>query len=659
MELDFESLVTTYGSLPKIPDEVLYNYLIRPDVQANLRNLASLGLEKVPLSQEVRRRSRSDLFWLVRYFLWGTNPAGADKPITENKITSEEYRIVCDFFVKKDNTKTIAEQDSCKNRMLLWPRGGFKSTIDVCDAVQWILNFPDIRILFLTGAKELAVGFVDELKGHFVFKDEDQLTLMNLFFPEFCLTEKDLGKGNEYEFACPVWTAKNVRRKESTVLASSIGSTKSGWHFEVIKADDAVCDENSESPEQCQSISKKLFLAKKLLRPGEYYLDYIGTRYADEDHYGVLLEKNVGDVKTLRTPCWEYTENVTTATRMLVGRAIVIKPEIINKLKVEGKPVTYKEAGETGCDLLLPKVMPYPWLLREFGENEETFEGQLNQNPHPASFTLFERNLLVLSTVPFTELPSRGPVSQTWDFAFSKKKGRDYSTASSAIWNDKNQFFIHDLIRRRFTPSDLAKAVVDFALRYRPFVVSIEKAGGSEFLEPAIKAEAQKTMDPYIIALFNRIDWVTAETNKDAKKIRMAALQPWLIDGRMKFAAHIPFLNILYTEFEKCMGASGHDDIPDVISRQLKHAPAMAQAIIKHELQTWSNVEAGWKMIFEEGFQSPFGGFLLTHNPETGQLQWITEAIQSPVTELPEDDGTISPSPPDGLDPILGTGITG
>jgi predicted phage terminase large subunit-like protein len=652
----FDSLTEKYGGLEKIPDEALYEYITRVDVRTSLQNLQSVGLDKVPMTREVRRRSRTDLFWLVKYFLWGTNPAGVDKHIKENKITREEYQILCDFFVKKDNTKSIAEQDEFQNRLLLWPRGGFKSTIDVCDAVQWILNFPDIRILFLTGVDDLAVGFVRELKGHFAVKEGD-VSLMNLFFPEFCMTEKELDSGNQFEFTCPIWQAKNVHRKEPTVMASSIGSTKSGLHFELIKADDSVCDRNSESPEQCQSISKKLFLAKKLLRTGGYYFELIGTRYADEDHYGVLIEKNVGDIRTTRGPCWEYTENISTSTKILVGRAIVIKAEVVQKLKVEGKPVIYKEAGTEGCDLLLPQIMSYAWLMREYNENEETFEGQLNQNPRPASFTIFDKEKLVANTVQFTELPSRGPISQTWDFAFSKKKGRDYCTGSSAIWNDKSQCFIHDLIRARFTPSDLAKAVVDFALKYRPFVISIEDAAGSRLLEPAIKAKALETGDIHIISLTNRIDWIAAETNKDAKKIRMAAMQPWVDAGRLKFAAHLPFISILYSEFEKCMTGSGHDDIPDVISRQLKHAPAMAQAILKNELQTFSRVEAGWKLLFEEGYQNPFGGSLLTHNPETGELNWVTEPISNPVVAVSEDSGM--KSSPNGLDPILGSGILG
>src|SRR5208337_865750 len=121
----------------------------------------------------------------------------------------------------------------------------------------------------------------------------------------------------------------------------------SGRHYEVIKADDAVSDKNSESSEQCTTISKKLYLAEKLLVLGGVYIDYIGTRYADEDHYGVILEKNLGDpdIKETKGNNWTLWTNERTGVKILVGVAIQIKPETAAKLETEDRPVTFQEAG--------------------------------------------------------------------------------------------------------------------------------------------------------------------------------------------------------------------------------------------------------------------------------------------------------------------------
>jgi hypothetical protein len=516
------------------------------------------------------------------------------------------------------------------------------STTDVLDAVQWILNFPDIRILFLTGADDLALKFVAETKGHFIFHEGDP-TLMNIFFPEFCVPEKH--KESEFQFTCPVWSAKHVKRGEPTLLASSVGSTKSGLHFELIKADDSVTDKNAETPDQCQTVSKKLSLTKKLLRLGGYYYDFIGTRYDDEDHYGVILEKNVGEITTTRGRCWELTENKSTSTKILIGRGIIIKPDVAAKLQAEGKPVTYMEAGIEGCDLLIPHVMSYAWCIENFLENEETFEGQVNQNPRPATSTTFDHNTLVLATVGFDKIPFGGLRSITWDFAYSTKKGRDFSTGSVALWNDKGQMFIQDLVRARLKQNDLAQAVVDLAKKWHPFVIGIENSNGADFLEPAILDKARQTGDEQVIAVCSKIDWFRPDTTVDSKRMRMGTLHPPLMEGRLKFANYLPYLETLYKEFEGCMTSrSARNDIPDVISQQLRYSPRVLQMSTKNEVTSWDPGGTDWNLIFENGDQ--WG------RPGLG-------APLIPMVQIAPDPEINRGSYAHGLDPILGGGLFG
>lgn len=676
-------LVAQYeGDPDKIPNDKLYEFLCEDTTRARLaellapykKTLKAAADEKDKVKREeilkvskndldvfknhpfvvsVRRRCKRDLEWLVCYFCWETNPEGAGRPLTDNKITRDSHGPILDFFVKKDDTKSIADQDTWKLRLLLWPRGGMKSTIDVVDSVQWILNFPEVRILYLTGDDDLAVGFVDETKSHFVEK-RDEPSLMNLFFPEFCVQESKMG--NEFEFTCPVWAEKQIIRKEPTVQAASITSSLSGRHYEVVKADDAITNRNTENEEQCRKIAKKISVSArpgKMLRPFGYF-DAVGTRYHDDDYYGMVIEHNVGEINTIAGKCWTRVENRTTNQLVLIGRAIVIKPDTAVKLEKEGRPVTYGEAGVDGCDLLLPDIMPYSFLMGEYNDDEETFEGQLNQNPRSLTSTTFDRPLLLRSTVRFDEMPYSGPISHTWDFAgpFNNKKGRDYCTASSAIWNDKGTCFVNDLIRNRFKPNDLAKAVVEFAVKYHPFIIGIEDAGGAKFLEPAIWTEAGKTGDQHVIAVCGKIDWITPDNQKDAKKMRMGALHPWLVNNRLKFANYIPFLQVLYDEFEKCLHSARHDDIPDVISYQPRYAPRVQQMVRTDSTvpgQTngfgMSLEQAAWNITFVEG------------TDEYGRLGAGPRSLPL-VPVAPEPELQAETACPE-YDPILGAGFPG
>ena len=682
-----DQLAQIYGSTDSIPNDVLYEFLCQEDTRTDLARrissykdrlreageaedevskvqylkLAAVELEKFKESKfvaSVRKRCKSDLPWLVCWFCWETNGESEGKDISENRITEESHGPILSLFVKKDDSKKLRDQDTRKLRLLLWPRGGMKSTIDVIDSVQWILNFPEIRILYLTGDNDLAEKFVKETKGHFVQKT-DKPTLMNLFFPEFCFEEKSVG--NVKEFSSPVWLSKKQMRGEPTVQASSIGSGLGGRHYEVIKADDAVYDQNSRTDETCANVAKQLSLTArhgKMLRQWGYF-DAVGTRYHDDDYYGHIIEKNIGDLKVTSGKCWTLTENPTTGQLILVGKAIVIKPEVVARLEKEGRPVNYIEAGIDGCDLLLPDIMPYSFLMGEFADNEETFEGQLNQNPRSAGSTTFDRPLLLRNTVPFTDMPYRGPVSITWDFAgpFNKKKGRDHCTASVAMWNEKGTCYITELIRSRFRPADLAKAVADLAKKYHPFIVGIEDAGGARWLEDSINSEARKTNDPYVIQICSKIDWIPPSNVKGAKLLRIASLHPWFVDGRMKLANYLlnGQMELVYSEFERCLHGTGHDDIPDAVSYQLRYAPRVAGMVMPKE---------GMK----GGSPNPFNPFAMSPEQAAYNLLYIEGTDQfGRVGFGPPPTPIIAPAPepevraeaPGDLPPILGAGIFG
>lgn len=581
------------------------------------------------LYKKTRHRAMSDLYFLAKYFI------GWD--LQENKLMQLDTHLrVCDLFVKKDNTKEIGEQDWRKERLLLYPRGSLKSSTDVIDAVQWILNFPNIRILFLTATEDLAVGFMDILKSHFIFKVPVP-SFMNLFFPEFCVHDTKEELSNMYEFTTPQRTITSFA--EPTVMASSIRSTMSGKHFEVIKADDIVSTPNSENEDQCQKVIKHFSIDKKMLMAFGY-LDFIGTRYHEEDIYGHLIETNVGNLKVEKGPCWELTENTDTGRIILIGRSI--QP----KTGFEDKKI-FEELKQEECDLLFPHYHTYKFLHKEFLDGEVAFEGQMQQNPRPKSHITFDRPLLLRHTIPFQGLPFRGPITITWDFAFSTKKGRDYCTAAVGLWNDKSQLFIIDLVRARFKYYELAKKVVELAAQYRPQVIGIENAAGSKMLEGSILIEAAKTQIPEVQSVCSRIDWFDPDQQKDAKRTRMGALHPWLMNDQLFFVSHLPHLEVLYKEFELCLTTHHHDDIPDVISQQPRYAPRMALMISKKEFDTSSIEQAQYNLLYEDNCDA-FG--------RIGMGQRIP-VDPAPVVFI--DPGVEAETPTRDLPSILGAGLCG
>ena len=104
--------------------------------------------------------------------------------------------------------------------------------------LQWIINFPDIRILISTAVADQAQSMLKSIKSHFQFTPE-----FRALFPEFCPDARSAGEfGNQEEFTVPNRVQKHL--KEPTVSVTAIGKVIAGYHYEVIKDSDLVDKEN-------------------------------------------------------------------------------------------------------------------------------------------------------------------------------------------------------------------------------------------------------------------------------------------------------------------------------------------------------------------------------------------------------------------------------
>ena len=481
--------------------------------------------------ERLRFRCQTDLYFLAKHVLGKDLVESVHLPVTQ-------------FFVQKDPRKTIAQQDTVKERLLLYPRGSFKSTLNICDCVQWIICFPDIRILVLTGADDLAVSFVDELKEYFIAQDPP--TMFQELFPEHVIQPKQ--KGNQGEFRTP---AQSQRTREPTVFASSILANNSGWHVDVMKADDVVTDKNSETPNELAKITRKFKMVRKLLMPWGYR-DTIGTPYSVFDCYADHIEAD-------RT----YREKFGRSMLKFLWRpAWWIKGTNYLTPNVE------QSETEENIELLFPDVLTYAFLRKEQHTDERSFSSQYLCKPIEESQVIFTLDDLRAHTVPFTQLPKDPKYYIAWDFAYSTKKGRDYSVGAVGALDDQNRLFIVDIIRKRFTPDELAYAVAYAAWQYRPLITGIENSAGSKFLEMDIAR--------HLTALGYEeapIDWFPVVRKPEAKELRVKELQTMLAQGLLWFSASINCMDALYKEFVQFGGAHHHDDIPDAIAHLRRYLP--------------------------------------------------------------------------------------
>src|SRR6267142_458919 len=112
-------------------------------------------------------------------------------------IESTHRPITDDFFVKKNpyvdakNWKdAVAKQSTIKNRLLLYPRGSFKSSIDRADVVQWMICFPNIETVYMTAEDTLASEFVAQIREYFEIGEEHPFTRFQMLYFSHCIPAK-------------------------------------------------------------------------------------------------------------------------------------------------------------------------------------------------------------------------------------------------------------------------------------------------------------------------------------------------------------------------------------------------------------------------------------------------------------------------------------
>lgn len=170
-----------------------------------------------------------------------------------------------------------------KIKLMLMPRGHFKSTFFTVSAPIWLLlQDQEKRILILNARWDNARSFLFEITQQ--LKNNPML---HWLFPETLAWLELSDRWTADSITLPRKTAK----KEPSIMTSGVGAHLVSQHFDLIIGDDLVDNENTMTKDQ---LDKTINFWKQSLSLLEVYgeSDYwlIGTRWHDGDLYGYLLK---------------------------------------------------------------------------------------------------------------------------------------------------------------------------------------------------------------------------------------------------------------------------------------------------------------------------------------------------------------------------------
>lgn len=531
-----------------------------------------------------RYLAQTNLFFLCKLLGYADM---SDQPYTWKDGTEHNtHESICnDFFVRKDPTvKTFKEFANSydanvykKERLLLVPRGGFKSTMNMADTIQWALCFSEVTVLVLSGVLSLANAFVGEIKGHFTLEETSEVAWKDIYttskrnyrpkstddgsffifqalFAEHCIPEDD-GKSNEFQTP-----AVSNPQKEPTVFSASIEQSLTGFHVCVLKLDDVVTNENSQTVERLKAVNKQVSINQAMLHPYGFY-DKIGTWYDTEDTYGQDIKneaKYIEDgesfmMKTYIRPCWWPTE------------------EAIKAGKIEEEMVR----SDYHLWFDIPGQLTYEFL-RNKKKTDPYFAIKYLNDPTQMHVVKFPRELLIRKTVNAAEVPGTGMIVTCVDTAYSIKSWADYTVIVTALIYG-GRFYIIDMKRGRYDEYALPAMIAATAAQWKPKQICIEESGAIKY----IAREVYREMDKLKVRVPVRLVPLGQGSKKNSKNVKAGPVLRFLGDDRLKFVNTCPSLDDLYDELSKFgTAASTHDDIVDAL------------AILVNEFASYADIEA-------------------------------------------------------------------
>lgn len=489
----------------------------------------------------LRKRAQTDLLFLGREILG------------YSAMVDRVHGKMCELFLKKDPNVPHEQLDTVKTRLLLAPRGSFKSCTDMADTVQLILNYPNIRILMVSGTQALAERILSEIKQHFQTNEK-----LRALFPEHC-PPPDTQFGTADSFTTP---ARNRIYREPTVSISTVGSVKAGSHYNHIKIDDMVTELNSLTADQRQKVIDFYDGLIPLLEP-DGYIDLIGTRYHQFDLYGKLLERDAAVRR--RVERGEAEEDESSDLKTCIMSAWTIKPGREISRDDNGAPILTKDDVE----LLFAERLKWRFLYKQYRDNPTAFSFQYLNDPTVVSVAErpFTDQLIESHSIPHTQMPHPGACRDfiLWDLAGVNiaRDTIDYSVGVVGRLDPNGRLFIIDMVRGRWTATQLASQIVTLAKNYptAPFTW-IEDAQGARYLEPTVTGIAS------LSGISVRIDWVPVPRFGGAKRYRIDALAQYLRADKLWFAGWLPNLDILKSELLDKNPT--HDDCSDAIALMVK-----------------------------------------------------------------------------------------
>lgn len=403
-----------------------------------------------------------------------------------------------------------------KKKMVLWPRGSFKSQAFTIGLTCWLVaKYPDIRVFIGSETGKQARKFLGAVMN--IIDSPWYVERFGKHRDDRRLWSRSSGFISAYR--------TKLHLKEPTVAAFGAGEVQTGAHWDFGMLDDPVSQENTKTPDAIETVNTWIGELLAQLDPGSKLL-YIGTlhHYAD---FSAKMVKQGSDATDWQISRHEWIED---------GKLFF--PNRLTRAFVESQKRS------------MPLRQWYAYYHNKpMGEEEQVFKPTY------------------LRVVRDLDVPSAVWTYILTDFAYTVHERNDRTVFWVVSLDAHRYAYVRDFYCGRWRPSDSIRLLCDIwdrceQLGYNMRGVSIEKTGYDELLAGFLEEIRRETMTrPRIIPITGR--------SEEIKGMRIEGIEPRFREGLIYF---VQSLRDQWTKWKPLFEEmtewpfSEHDDIPDAIS---------------------------------------------------------------------------------------------
>lgn len=479
-------------------------------------------------AKEIRERAKQDLNFYARL----VNPG-----YVYGEIHRELFRWMQDY-----NLYGFGD-DVTSNKLIMLPRGHLKSHMVATWASWMIVKHPEITIFYVSATAKLAQTQL------YAIQNIMDSSVFRRYFPEYIHPQKGLReKWSSEEISVDHPERKKQAIRDATVATAGLTTNTTGWHADVIIADDLVVPENAYTEGGRDEVSKKSSQFTSIRNAGGFTMA-CGTRYFPTDIYYTWANQQyeVYDdegIKTNEQPVWEIKEHAVETDDVYLwprtirsdGKAFGFNRQVLSRIRAE-----YEDRVQ--------------FFAQYYNNPNESGSNRINRD----CFQYYNQRFLKREGGSWFYKDKRLNVYAAVDFAYSITKRSDYTALVVIGINSEGDVYVLDIDRFKTEKSlDMFEHIVQLHSKWGFKKLSAEVVAAQKIIVEDIKAYSRKA------GLGLSVVEYRPSRVEGTKEERIAATLEWRYENFQMWHFEGGWINVL--EEELILARPAHDDVKDALT---------------------------------------------------------------------------------------------